>query len=126
MSGLKASNQLPRKSNYTPTNIEDVAGEERRRLLSDGDDGECGEDLKVVHGSPEGWSRKKIVGISLALITMLFAGAFTRRLLLGPSKVTNTWLFSGDELRSNGTHDFKRTVLIVSIDGLRYVKLGFL
>lgn len=27
--------------------------------------------------------------------------------------------FVGSELRSNGTHDFKRTVLIVSIDGLR-------
>ncbi|PFH53376.1 hypothetical protein AMATHDRAFT_138050 [Amanita thiersii Skay4041] len=27
--------------------------------------------------------------------------------------------FTGSELRSNGTHDFKRTVLIVSIDGLR-------
>ena len=29
--------------------------------------------------------------------------------------------FVGSELRSNGTHDFKRTVLIVSIDGLRCV-----
>lgn len=27
--------------------------------------------------------------------------------------------FVGAELRSNGTHDFKRTVLMVSIDGLR-------
>jgi len=27
--------------------------------------------------------------------------------------------FNGDTLRSNGTHDFKRTVLLVSIDGLR-------
>ena len=29
--------------------------------------------------------------------------------------------FNGDTLRSNGTHDFKRTVLLVSIDGLRNV-----
>jgi hypothetical protein len=27
--------------------------------------------------------------------------------------------FNGDTLRSNGTHEFKRTVLLVSIDGLR-------
>ncbi|KAI0036572.1 alkaline-phosphatase-like protein [Vararia minispora EC-137] len=27
--------------------------------------------------------------------------------------------FEGDELRSNGTHEYKRTVLLVSIDGLR-------
>lgn len=31
--------------------------------------------------------------------------------------------FNGAELRSNGTHDFKRTVLIFSIDGLRRVLL---
>jgi hypothetical protein len=29
--------------------------------------------------------------------------------------------FSGDVLRSNGTHDFKRTVVLVSIDGLRCI-----
>ncbi|KIY45676.1 nucleotide pyrophosphatase [Fistulina hepatica ATCC 64428] len=35
--------------------------------------------------------------------------------------------FHGDVLRSNGTHDFKRTVLLVSIDGLRadYLDRGF-
>jgi hypothetical protein len=31
----------------------------------------------------------------------------------------NTLHFNGDTLRSNGTHEFKRTVLLVSIDGLR-------
>lgn len=31
--------------------------------------------------------------------------------------------FNGDTLRSNGTHDFKRTVLLVSIDGLRHAPL---
>ena len=35
--------------------------------------------------------------------------------------------FIGSEVRSNGTHDFKRTVLLVSIDGLRadYLDRGF-
>ena len=35
-----------------------------------------------------------------------------------PSSITPLH-FNGDTLRSNGTHDFKRTVLLVSIDGLR-------
>jgi hypothetical protein len=35
-----------------------------------------------------------------------------------PSSITLLH-FNGDTLRSNGTHDFKRTVLLVSIDGLR-------
>lgn len=32
--------------------------------------------------------------------------------------------FNGDTLRSNGTHEFRRTVLLVSIDGLRDVLFG--
>jgi len=36
-----------------------------------------------------------------------------------PSPITPLH-FNGDTLRSNGTHDFKRTVILVSIDGLRY------
>jgi hypothetical protein len=32
--------------------------------------------------------------------------------------------FNGDTLRSNGTHEFKRTVLLVSIDGLRDAIFG--
>ena len=35
-----------------------------------------------------------------------------------PSSITLLH-FNGDTIRSNGTHDFKRTVLLVSIDGLR-------
>jgi hypothetical protein len=37
-----------------------------------------------------------------------------------PSSITPLH-FNGDIVRSNGTHDFKRTVLLVSIDGLRDV-----
>ena len=39
--------------------------------------------------------------------------------LLTPSCPVKGLHFNGDTLRSNGTHDFKRTVLLVSIDGLR-------
>jgi hypothetical protein len=37
-----------------------------------------------------------------------------------PQSPINALHFNGDTLRSNGTHDFKRTVLLVSIDGLRH------
>lgn len=36
-----------------------------------------------------------------------------------PPRSTTRLHFNGDTLRSNGTHDFKRTVILVSIDGLR-------
>jgi hypothetical protein len=69
------------------------------------------------------WSRKRIIGIAIFFITLLISGAFVRRLIWGPPpRPSHSLWFSGEgELRSNGTHDFKRTVLIVSIDGLRCV-----
>jgi hypothetical protein len=87
-----------------------------------------------------GWSRRKIVCTAAGLIALLIAGALTNsvsRALKGSwvddvpssgshvnggasgSNVGVKQHFSGGVLRSNGTHDFKRTVLIVSIDGLR-------
>lgn len=67
------------------------------------------------------WSRKRIIGTAAFFITLLISGAFVRRLVWGPvSRPSHSlWFSGGGELRSNGTHDFKRTVLIVSIDGLR-------
>ena len=41
-----------------------------------------------------------------------------------PSCSARALHFNGDTLRSNGTQEFKRTVLLVSIDGLRYVLFG--
>jgi hypothetical protein len=67
-----------------------------------------------------GWPRAKVIKIALALIVLLVLGAFTRALLRSPPPSVHSNLdFHGDLIRSNGTHDFKRTVLIVSIDGLR-------
>ncbi|KAK7468996.1 hypothetical protein VKT23_003492 [Stygiomarasmius scandens] len=75
----------------------------------DGDDNEGG-----------GWPRAKIVKVASALIGLLVLGAFARHILRGPPPKAHPNLsFNGDLVRSNGTHDFKRTVLIVSIDGLR-------
>jgi len=66
------------------------------------------------------WSRGKIIGTAAVFIALLISGAFVRTLLRGPVVPSNHSLWhNGDELLTNGTHKFKRTVLIVSIDGLR-------
>lgn len=82
-----------------------------------------------VHGSKEDekpWSRRRITACAVVLILILLGAALAPPLTnLGGRKGTGAQQhpnskFVGSELRSNGTHDFKRTVLIVSIDGLRY------
>ncbi|KAH0585957.1 hypothetical protein H2248_007243 [Termitomyces sp. 'cryptogamus'] len=68
------------------------------------------------------WSSKRIVGTATFFIALLVSGAFVRTLLCGPVTPSTHRLsgwYKGDNLLSNGTHEFKRTVLIVSIDGLR-------
>jgi hypothetical protein len=74
---------------------------------------------------PSPWSRKRIIGTAIFFIALLLTGTCVRRLVLGPlTPPGHSLWFSGEgDLRSNGTHDFKRTVLIVSIDGLRCVTL---
>lgn len=37
-----------------------------------------------------------------------------------PPRLANSFHFDGQTLRSNGTREFKRTVVLVSIDGLRH------
>ncbi|KAJ7130881.1 alkaline-phosphatase-like protein [Mycena filopes] len=106
--------------------------EERKGLLSGSDelDGPSGdwkpETDSLDREDERGWSRKKIVCTGVTLIVLLITGAFARTVFLGPPARTAATtephpnlLFHGDGVRSNGTHDFKRTVLIVSIDGLR-------
>ncbi|KAF9262897.1 Phosphodiest-domain-containing protein [Marasmius fiardii PR-910] len=83
---------------------------------------------KGIDGDAEqgsaGWSRKKIIWAAALLINLLLLGVFARALLrVSPMKQHHdehpNLTFHGQALRSNGTHDFKRTVLVVSIDGLR-------
>lgn len=70
--------------------------------------------------------RKRIRTVLFALggtISLIVTGMYVASLLTGCSKdasESKSLHFNGQILRSNGTHDFKRTVLIVSIDGLRY------
>ncbi len=100
--------------------------EEREGLLDESDKFESFDNhfdkdgLADTDDDPDSWPRSKIVKTASAFIILLVLGAFARALLRsGPSSLHPNLSFHGDYLRSNGTHDFKRTVLIVSIDGLR-------
>jgi hypothetical protein len=94
--------------------------EERKGLLSGVDTSSVieAEELKQS-------SLYHLLSFGLARIAVVVAGLLC--LVFGllfwfhvpPSSVTPLH-FNGDTIRSNGTHDFKRTVLLVSIDGLRY------
>ncbi|KAJ6452538.1 alkaline-phosphatase-like protein [Mycena vitilis] len=105
---------------------DDSRTEERKGLLSGSDEFEGPSDSDnwkaeaELEDTDRGWSRRKIVGSAVGLIALLITGAFTRSLFVSPSTATHpNLMFHGAGVRSNGTHDFKRTVLIVSIDGLR-------
>ena len=103
------------KSKHSSRQSQDIAEEEG--LLS----GVA--DSPSKHSEQPPWSRKRIIGSATFFITLLISGAFLRGVIFIPaSRPSHSLWSSGEgELRSNGTHDFKRTVLIVSIDGLRYV-----
>jgi hypothetical protein len=97
--------------------------EEREGLLSSGDYPDSSYPPTKCGSSdppPTSWSRKKLVATAISLILLLICGAFARSVLFRSQPRAQTSLhFEGKSLRSNGTHDFKRTALIVSIDGLR-------
>ena len=55
-----------------------------------------------------------LIGILLGLILSVSYWLYI------PPHLVDTLHFDGQTLRSNGTQEFKRTVLLVSIDGLRH------
>jgi len=65
----------------------------------------------------------RIITAATVLMSLLISGACLRSLcplaVLPPSN-HSIWLAGEGETRSNGSHDFRRTVIVVSIDGLRY------
>ena len=94
----------------------DLDLEERKALLASGG-GEHDED--DIEDKQHGWSSGNIALIALVLVVLLITGAFTFMALCGsPGQKQQA---ASSILRSNGTHEFKPTVLIVSIDGLRCV-----
>jgi len=66
------------------------------------------------------WSDTKVAGFAILSLFLLITATFTHTFVIRP-------LYEGDSsaapqvqaVASNGTHEFKRTVLLVSIDGLR-------
>ncbi|KAF9454872.1 Phosphodiest-domain-containing protein [Macrolepiota fuliginosa MF-IS2] len=96
--------------------------EERKGLLSEDYNQKPEPDAQ-----PNAWSRRKIIVTASVLLGLLVTGAFSRSLLIPSPPLHPNLAFHGSSLRSNGTHDFRRTVLLVSIDGLRadYLDRGF-
>ena len=101
--------------------------EERKGLLSnfDVEDGDSSEPPRYEdeYTEPRGRAplrKRRIVWIASGLITLILGASF-----LAP--ISRMWCGMGatsrpadpSKLLSNGTHEFKRTVVIVSIDGLR-------
>lgn len=100
----------------------EVEDEESKALLSSEESHNSGQlDPAIVEAiRSDIWRliiRYSVFGVILTVITLatLIFG-FGCRIKTHPNLA-----FHGSELRSNGTHDFKRTVLMVSIDGLRCV-----
>ncbi len=116
------------EDNELDDNLED------RGLLSDGHEQHVDENTQArstfyeedVHEG-RAWSTTRMTYVGAAMILLLLGASFARPFLR--SGAATTWKehpnskFVGGELRSNGTTEFKRTVIIVSIDGLRYVSL---
>ena len=98
--------------------------EERKALLPDSEIGSS-QDLEEEQSSR--WRIPRRVAEGLAIFSVFFLVGYlcTPSLLaaIAPPRHPRPTkeLFDSQRLRSNGTHDFRKTALIVSIDGLRYV-----
>ena len=99
--------------------LEDHDPEERKALLPSGSADSEPDNIE----DKDGWSTRRISLTALVLIILLITGAFTALLVLGGYPGRKGQPAASSILRSNGTHEFKPTVLIVSIDGLRSVPL---
>jgi hypothetical protein len=120
---VRSSFRLPGSSCAMAANTRDVDPQaspaERRGLLSDVDavdtaNTDLEEQLKSPALPGPSKTRKRLAGLSVVLSLIIAATLYE----LWPRPRHDTG--SGrDALYSNGTHEFKKTVLMVSIDGLR-------
>ena len=123
--GLPSSSSLPRMASTSKNKKSlpsDRDAEERTGLLNPSHDNlhEEAHDIDELDTKPGTWSRKKLTTTAILLIGLLVTGTFARTVLWSkPDRKQRAASLSGG-LYSNGTHDYRRTVLIVSIDGLRY------
>ncbi|KIJ54235.1 hypothetical protein M422DRAFT_153652 [Sphaerobolus stellatus SS14] len=100
--------------------------EERKGLLTGEDSSKSTSDSDDI---PSGWSRRRLIIASSGIIALLLCATllppylgYDRNSNAGESKASFTEGSNSAQsllLTSNGTHDFKPTVLMVSIDGLR-------
>jgi len=126
-----SSSRTPKIS--TPRTPKQANAEERKGLLNtrenDHDDSDSINSFSEDVSDSKSWSKRKITLVAAAVIGLLITGTLTRTALFGnPIRMqqhAQKSEFSGDVLRSNGTESFKRTVIIVSIDGLRYMPSHF-
>ncbi|KAI0060321.1 Phosphodiest-domain-containing protein [Artomyces pyxidatus] len=118
---FRSSHRTP--SPTLPKHIPDDHEEERKGLLSEADSRPHpdapldGHQYEKLHGRT--WRKPLVVAAVLASVLLgAYAGSlyYLRTQSLARAKAHH---FDGDTVRSNGTHDYKRTVLVVSIDGLR-------
>jgi Type I phosphodiesterase / nucleotide pyrophosphatase len=119
------SDNLSRANDSTifDASVKNKNDEEREGLLSGVQDPERELDLPEHHGlglswSHRPWSGSRLAALAAACIFFLIGVVFARTFLL----IDPTDHFASknvQDVTSNGTHDFRKTVLIVSIDGLR-------
>ncbi|KZT67252.1 nucleotide pyrophosphatase [Daedalea quercina L-15889] len=95
----------------------DISADEERRGLLSNEERSYDDDVAYSHQSS---SRKLVVGIGIGFIVILLGALVGRPLLriINPHPKPKPD-FDHTLLRSNGTHYFKKSALIVSIDGLR-------
>lgn len=131
MSGPPPPYSPPRDGQASRDYEVDGEDHELRGLLAGADSADAEQPKRANARKPLEWlddhvtKRRKHLGIlAVVFIVLLLGAAFAPSYFRGcGSKAAGAHpnsKFVGSELRSNGTHDYKRTVLIVSIDGLRY------
>jgi hypothetical protein len=100
-----------------------LANEEREGLLAgiDASDDYRRDNKATRPAFSEAWPSKRMAVITvISLISLLVGSAFALAFFYTTPPPAHPDLdFQGHALRSNGTHNFKRTVIMVSIDGLR-------
>lgn len=94
----------------------DLDAEERKGLLHGTEDDPEDPIVNKADYQPRSWSRRKMSVTAIAIIGLLFTGTLARTMLFAGAGQAS---YDGP-IFSNGTERYKRTVLLVSIDGLRY------
>ena len=95
---------------------QDTLDERKGLLWEEGEDEFATQDDSILQ-QPSNSRRKRCC--AGALIALILAAVVTPALYFGLRAPRPVADFDSQKLRSNGTHLFKKTALIVSIDGLR-------